>query len=170
LIVLSIDQATHLSGYSVMNEREELITYGIINLDEDSRPMFYFKRKIIELINKYNPDVICWEDLKSDRNADTIRKLGKMVGILQELCEELEISYKQYIPVSIRAKLCDVKTGTGGRGTKFDLARKICKLYNINYPTKKDGSEITNAQHEFFNKSDAIGIGLYHIRYGENRK
>jgi Holliday junction resolvasome RuvABC endonuclease subunit len=148
-----------------MND-EILIAYGIIDLTKSVTPMLCFYQEVKRLIKEYEPEIICWEDLKTDRNADTIRCLGKMVGVLQLICEKLDMKYAQYIPISIRAKLCTIKTGKGGRATKFDLARVLCNKYDIRYPIKKNGEEVTNAQHEFFNKTDAIGIGLYHYRYG----
>jgi Holliday junction resolvasome RuvABC endonuclease subunit len=164
LIILAIDQAT-LSGWVVMKD-EQVIDKGLIDLKKFSFPYAEFREILIKLTIKYNPDVLVFEDLRSMRNAFTVRKLQQITGIVIEVCESLHLSYQEYLTVSVRAKLCKIKTGERGRATKFDLAHMVCDLYDWDYPIDKNGNEVTKKEHDFFNISDAIGIGLYHYRYG----
>jgi Holliday junction resolvasome RuvABC endonuclease subunit len=187
--VLSVDQASILCGFAIMIDNK-LINYGLIQLKEaseqyqkeiikevnrlkknDSR-FLYFETKnngllaLREYLISFNPEFLVWEDLKTNINPDTIRLLGEYTGVLREYCQEFKINYREYIPASIRAKLCSQKTGKRGRGTKQDLARDICKQYDIIHPTKKDGSTVTSDAHPFFNVTDAIGVLEYHLKYG----
>lgn len=146
-------------------------------LKDQEKRMAFFRQTILLLINKYKPDIICWEDLKTNRNADTIRTLGEPTGILREVCETYNIQYREYIPASIKAKLCIIKTGNCGRATKADLGLQIAEIYNLKFPYeeiftvfnrgKNKGKQKINEQHSFLNETDAIAIGLYHIRYGK---
>jgi Holliday junction resolvasome RuvABC endonuclease subunit len=164
IITLAIDQAT-LSGWVVLGD-EQVIAKGLINLKEFDFPMASFRQTLILLINKYNPEFLVFEDLRSMRNAITTRKLQQITGIIMEVCETQHLPYREYLTVSVRAKLCTIKTGERGRATKFDLAHRICVLFNWDYPVDKKGNEVKNDQHEFFNITDAIGLGLYHLKYG----
>jgi hypothetical protein len=146
--------------------------------------------KVLFLINKYKPDVILWEDLKTNQNPDVIRDLGKMDGILQYICEEWNYNYNKYIPISIRAKVCINKTITTTKtgkkvkkATKLDLAETICSLYpewglvipydkivKVHTRGKNKGQEYVDDDCEFLNVTDSIGIGLYYFKYGEGKK
>lgn len=99
------------------------------------------------------------------RNAFTVRKLQQITGVVKEVCETYNVPYHECLTVTVRSKLCTVKTGEKGRATKFDLAREVCSFYDWEYPLNKNGTEIKNAQHKFFNITDAAGMGLYYLKY-----
>lgn len=176
--ILAVDQSTSICGWAVLEkENEKLINKGLMMLKEHDKRLSFFRQTLLLLIDKYKPDMICWEDLKTNRNADTIRTLGEPTGILREVCETLGYSYQEYIPASIKAKICIVKTGKGGRATKADLGLRISELYNLDFPYdeiftvysrgKNKGEKKVNEQHPFLNITDAVAIGLFHIRHGK---
>jgi Holliday junction resolvasome RuvABC endonuclease subunit len=134
--------------------------------------MSTFSQNLLKLIDTYHPDMIGWENLKSDNNPNTIRLLGEYTGILREMCESLDIPYQEAVPISIKAKIVKTKgSGKRGRKTKTDLAMEICRKYNLEYPVNKSGPNkgcpVTRDTHEFFNITDAIGIALYIYLKGE---
>jgi hypothetical protein len=151
--------------------------------------MSNFKDSVYNLIEEYCIKEFCCEDLKSDRNPDTVRTLGKMDGMLEYVCEQYDFQCNKYIPASIRAKLCINKTEkitkTGKKrkvGTKLDLAETICKLYpewglvipydeivKVHVRGKNKGQQYIDDDCEFLNQTDAIGIGLYHFGYGDGK-
>ena len=189
--VLAVDQSSILCGFTKF-EDGKLINYGLIQLREAGEQ---YQKEITKEVNRLvniddrfvfldaknknesllslrdylifeKPDCLLWEDLKTNINADTIRLLGEYTGVLREYGQEFKIDYREYIPVSIRAKLCTLKTGKKGRGTKQDLARDMCKLHDIIHPIKRDSSLVTSDSHPFFNITDSIGIMEYHLKYG----
>lgn len=162
---MALDQAT-VSGWAFLID-DQVIAKGLINQKEFSVPYTCFRQKLLQLIDKFQPDVLIFEDLRSMRNAFTVKKLQQITGIIIETCESIPIPYYEYLTVSVRAKLCIKKTGNKGRGTKADLAHMICYKYNWQFPVDKKGNEVTKDTHEFFNISDAIGLGLYHYKYGK---
>lgn len=155
---------------------EQLIEYGLINLSESSKPMTFFNQKVSELIIKHEPEIIGWEELKSSKNADTIRKLGEYAGILRRICEEYNLNNVQAIPISVKAAVCKKK----GTKTKYDLAVEISsryeeielppdeEIFKIHTRGKNKGQEYIDELHQIFNITDAIGIGLYcyYVREG----
>jgi Holliday junction resolvasome RuvABC endonuclease subunit len=154
-----------VSGWAILDD-EQVIAKGLINQKEFSVPYACFRQTLIKLIERYQPDVLVFEDLRSMRNAFTVRKLQQITGIVIEVCETLYLPYQEYLTVSVRAKLCIIKRNKG-RATKFDLARMICNKYDWDYPVDKKGNEIKNEQHKFFNLTDSIGLGLYHLKFGK---
>lgn len=156
-------------------EDETLIEYGLINLQGHIKPMYFFNQTIVELIHKHKPEIIGWEDLKTNRNANTIRTLGRYTGILESICQELDIEYVQAIPISVKAAVCKKK----GTKTKLDLAYEICnryeeivldegKIFKVHERGKDAGQEYIDEEYEVFNITDAVGIGLYslYVRQG----
>lgn len=149
---------------------DNLIKYGIINTMQDEKNLRYFSQIVDELISIYKPDFIAWENLKTSQNADTIRYLGEITGVLRYICQCREIPYEEVIPISVKAKLCQFKgSGKNGRKTKSDLAHFICKKYGLEFPkNKRTGEDIKSESNEFFNITDAIGIALFCYLTGKN--
>jgi Holliday junction resolvasome RuvABC endonuclease subunit len=170
---LALDQAT-LSGWSVLDSEQkndkQVVAKGLINLKDFDKPYACFRQEVIQLITKFKPDCLVYEDLRSMRNVNTVKKLQQITGIVMEICEAYSLPYYEYLTVSVRAKLCKIKTGKGGRGTKMDLAHMICDLYGWEFPVDKNGNEVVKDTHWFFNETDAIGLAIYHLRYGQTKR
>lgn len=164
--VLAIDQSSTTSGYAFLEDKE-LVKYGTFY----SRPNYAikFSNKVKRLIDYFKPDIVVWEDLKGNRNVRTVRMLAEVTGILRLICEEKNMEYREYIPISVKAKVVKKKgSGDRGRKTKMDLAEEICALYGITLPSGVFGKTKTGLikireQHEFFNITDAIALGLYYF-------
>ncbi|MDP4224799.1 MAG: crossover junction endodeoxyribonuclease RuvC [Bacteroidota bacterium] len=166
--ILAVDQSSSCAGWAVLDD-EDLVNYGLIDMTKENKHLFVFNQTIVKLIYEYNPQLMAWEDLKTNQNADSIRKLGEFTGHLRFMCEERNIPYREAVPISVKAGIVKTKgSGTRGRKTKTDLARRICDLYGLEFPINKagpnKGNPVTNENHEFFNITDAIGLGLYIIR------
>jgi Holliday junction resolvasome RuvABC endonuclease subunit len=54
---------------------------------------------LLQLIVKYEPNVLVLEDLKSMRNAHTVRVLQRITGIVIEVCESHHLPYREYLTV-----------------------------------------------------------------------
>lgn len=163
--ILAVDQSSSIAGWAVL-DNDCLAGYGLIDMTDSDKHLFVFNQNIIKLINEFKPDMMVWENLKTNQNADSIRKLGEFTGHLRFLCEERNIPYREIVPISVKAAIVKTKgSGTKGRKTKADLARKICDLYELDFPINKagpnKGKPVTNENHVFFNITDAIGLALY---------
>lgn len=156
--VLAIDQSTSSMGYAVM-EGDNLVTFGIL----EERALTDYKSKLEALILDYAPEAIILEDLKGDRNVDTVRKLAEITGVIKELCESLKIHYTEIHPAHVKSVIA--------RTNKKDiLGRHISELYNLEFPYeeiytiykrgKNKGKSKVNKSHRFLNITDAIALGL----------
>lgn len=164
LKILCIDQAT-VSGFAFFHD-ENLMSCGIWDFKKDDLPLCSLYNQVNEEIDSCCPDKIIFENLKTNRNADTIRRLAEFTGVIRLICELRKIPYEEYIPVSVRSKICTIKTGKNGHATKIDLAREICRRFGWSFPIDRHGKEITNEQNKFFNQSDAVALGLYYLLGG----
>lgn len=144
-------------------DNDKLISYGIIDTRKSEKNLCYFSQMVSKLIDEYKPDFVAWENLKTNQNADTIRLLGEVTGILRYICQHNSIPYAEVVPISVKAKICQSKgTGKNGRKTKLDLARWICHIYNLEFPkNKRTGEDIKSESNKFFNITDAIGIAYF---------
>ena len=68
--VLSFDQASRTSGYSVF-EDGKLIDYGKFTYDDTDFGvrLLNIRNKVISLIKKFNPDKIAFEDIQLQNNV-----------------------------------------------------------------------------------------------------
>lgn len=148
---LALDQATHLTGYSIF-DNNQLIYAGIFQAskeDEIERDI-EIKNWLIQMINNWNPDMIGLEDIQLQQiNGKTIgvttyRTLARLQGILLAACTEQEVGWVCCPPATWRAH-CGVK----GR-TRNDKKRSMQKLI-------KEWYDITVSD----DVADAIGIGKW---------
>jgi Holliday junction resolvasome RuvABC endonuclease subunit len=65
LKLLALDQASHITGYSVFDNKD-LIAYGKFELkDEDlGKRLVKYRKKIEELIEKYDIEEVAFEDIQ----------------------------------------------------------------------------------------------------------
>lgn len=154
MIILGIDQGLANIGYAIINTEPELthLEHGIIKTTPDpvfGRRLLLIKSKLMEVIDKYNPDLICTESLfcnkaqSSGRNKSAaIVQTNMATAVIFMLGAEKNIPIRQFVPISVKKQV----TGSG-KATKEEVEDAI-KQHFKDIIIKKD--------HE----SDAIAIAL----------
>lgn len=149
--LLALDQASIITGWSVF-EDQKLIKYGHITLDRETPVgirLVQLRDKVKELIKEYQVNEIALEDIQMQNtvgnNVVTFKVLAQVLGVLQELCEEMEISYTIIPSVTWKAGL-----GIKGRG-RAEQKRNAQSFVINEYGVKPTQDE-----------SDSICIGTYH--------
>ena len=154
---IGLDQATHLTGYSIF-DGNDLIYADVFEAtaeDEIQRDI-EIRNWLIQLIQNWNPDVIGLEDIQLQQfnskmiGVTTYRTLARLQGILMAACEEQKVEYVVCAPATWRAN-----SGVKGR-TRTDKKRSMQTLV-------KEWFDITVSD----DVADAIGIGKY---ISENHK
>ena len=148
---LALDQATHITGYSIF-DNNELIYAGIFQAskDDEIERDIEIKNWLVQMINNWNPDMIGLEDIQLQQiNGKTIgvttyRTLARLQGILLAACTEQDVSWVCCPPATWRAH-CGVK----GR-TRSDKKKSMQTLI-------KEWFDITVSD----DVADAIGIGKW---------
>lgn len=148
---IGLDQATHITGYSIFDDGE-LIYAGIFEAeaeDEISRDI-EIKNWVIQLVQNWKPDVIAMEGIQLQQfnnkmiGVTTYQTLARLQGILMAACHEQKIEYIVVPPATWRAH-CQVK-GRTRADRKRSMQMKVKEWFDI---TVSD------------DVADAIGIGKY---------
>ena len=149
--IIGLDQATHITGYSIFDDGE-LIYADIFEAeaeDEISRDI-EIKNWVIQLIQNWKPDVIAMEGIQLQQfnnkmiGVTTYQTLARLQGILMAACHEQKIEYIVVPPATWRAH-CQVK-GRTRADRKRSMQMKVKEWFDI---TVSD------------DVADAIGIGKY---------
>lgn len=145
--ILALDQATHISGYAVFNNKN-LIEYGTFEAtgENDIERSVQVKQWLISLIDQFEIDFVGLEGIQyqTEAGVTTFETLARLQGILAATCYEEKIPYK-IAPTNTWRLHCGVK----GR-TRPDRKRSMQRLV-------KDWFNLTPTEDE----ADAIGIGKY---------
>ena len=148
---IGLDQATHITGYSIF-DNEELVYAGTFEAtaeDEIARDV-QIQNWLIQLIHNWKPDVIGLEGIQLQQFNDkmvgvtTYQTLARLQGILMATCYDLKVDYMICPPATWRNH-----SGVKGRSRadkKRSMQNKIKEWFDI---TVSD------------DVADAIGIGKY---------
>lgn len=149
--VLALDQATHISGYSVFDDGQ-LIKSGTFqtSLSGEIERDNMIKMWVLSMIEAFKPDIVGLEDIQLQQfegrsvGVTTYKTLAHLQGILMEAIFEAKIDYKVVPPATWRAH-CGVK-GRTKADKKSSMQFLVKQWYDVS---------VTN------DESDAIGIGKY---------
>ena len=151
--ILSLDQATNKTGVAVFEDKE-LKKYYIIDLSKSkSSAEQRINEMMIEInktIEKENPDVIVFEDVAYQSNAQTLIKLARLQGSIIYYCISNNYNYTIITPSDWRSSLSFMQ----GKGCK----RKFLKNQSILYVKVKYKKDVTD------DEADAICIGTAYIQ------
>ncbi len=148
---IGLDQATHITGYSIF-DNDELVyagTFEATDEDEIARDV-QIQNWLIQLIHNWKPDIIGLEGIQLQQFNDkmvgvtTYQTLARLQGILMATCYNLKIDYIVCPPATWRNH-----SGVKGRSRadkKRSMQNKIKEWFDI---TVSDDI------------ADAIGIGKY---------
>ena len=148
---IGLDQATHITGYSIF-DNDELVYAGTFEAtaeDEIARDV-QIQNWLIQLIHNWKPDIIGLEGIQLQQFNDkmvgvtTYQTLARLQGILMATCYNLKIDYIVCPPATWRNH-----SGVKGRSRadkKRSMQNKIKEWFDI---TVSD------------DVADAIGIGKY---------
>lgn len=84
-MILSLDQALHITGYSILTIDGKLVTYGIIksSTKDDFQTRLKFICEQIEiLLTRYDIDVVTLESVTLQSNPQTLIKLAMLLGYI----------------------------------------------------------------------------------------
>ena len=136
MIILALDQSTRISGWSIFEDKE-LKDFGHWTETSDSigKRILNISNHIKDLINKYDPDLVVFENIQlQNRNigVDTFQKLAWVQGAIISVLEEWDVEYK-IIYASEWRKSCDFLKGNDKhRNEQKKIAQQWVKdTYNL---------------------------------------
>lgn len=145
--VLGLDQATHITGWSVFDDGQ-LTTFGLHDVEgeEEIERLVDMRNWLISMIKAYRPDMVVMEGIQYQtfQGVVVFQTLARLQGALLVTCEENDV------PVSI-APTNTWRAYWGVKGkTRQDKKISMMNIIKENY-----GVSVSN------DEADAIGIGGY---------
>lgn len=145
--ILALDQASHVTGYSIF-DGTNLVSYGtFIAKEEDEGKRFHeIKLWLISMIENWQCDIIGIEGIQFQQNmgVTTFQTLARLQGVLMDLCVELNIQYV-ICPTNTWRAHCGVK-GRARTDRKRSMQLLVKEWYDVSV-----SDDI----------ADAVGIGKY---------
>lgn len=145
--VLALDQATHITGWSIIDDKELKAFGTFTSLEGEEIERFNdIKKWLINMIENWKPDCIGIEGIQYQQHigVTTFQTLARLQGILMECCYELGIEFV-ICPTNTWRAHCEVK-GRARADKKKSMQLLIKKWYDVS---------VTE------DEADAIGIGRY---------
>ncbi len=87
-IVLSMDISSKSTGWCVF-KNDLLFDYGTIQPNgklTNTEKLHFFRQELINILTKYKPNAIVFEDVFSGINVRTMKLLSKFAGVAEEVC------------------------------------------------------------------------------------
>jgi len=152
--VLALDLSISSTGVCIVNENLDLIFYTTIktksNLSEPNR-LFNIYNSVEELIKKYKPEVIVFEDVFVGPNKKTAILLSRLSGLVIGLTFKMDLSYKIITTMQMKKFILGDLKKSKNRNLKEEMRLKIIEIFNLPVNTNND---IT----------DSIGLGLTYFK------
>lgn len=148
---LGLDQATHITGYAIFDNKELVYagTFQAAAEDEIERDI-EVKNWLMQTIANWQVDLVGLEDIQLQQfdnkivGVTTYRTLARLQGILMAACHEQNITYIMCAPATWRSH-CGVK-GRTRADKKKSMQMKVKEWFDISVSD---------------DVADAIGIGKY---------
>lgn len=141
--VLAFDTSTKKTGWSLFINGKYAES-GLIDLSKNKDVEERIKKMcltITTLIFDKSPDHVVIEELPSTRNADTVRKLSRIIGAVYYYCISKDIDYTEMSCDTWRNAV-GIKNSKGGK-VKIDSMNRVLQKYKLDVDD---------------NESDAINI------------
>lgn len=164
MVIIGLDLSLSSTGYSIINCKGEILTYGVISTttkDNDYIRVYKIASRIKELIKEYEVDVAVLENSFFGKNPNTGLKLARLAGAVFYICIESNIEIEMLAPTTTRKILLG-----DGKAKKESVAKFIQDSYiNIGKYSDKAGKNKTSDIY------DSLCLGLAYLkRYNLNNK
>lgn len=145
--ILALDIASRNTGWVfIKNGKIDKTHLGTIRINPKytmGKRLFIFETEVKNLINTYNPDIICVEDIFKGRNANTFKILSLFRGVVIKTAYE----YNEKDPISIMA--AQVRSIIDLPNNKEEVFHILNDRYKLEFEFNTDNDAI-----------DAIALGL----------
>lgn len=131
MVILGIDPGTTRIGYGLIEKNNGKITFRDAGMIEtsDSGPgekLLEIKKKLSDLLEKYNPDLVGVEKLFFSKNKKTAFRVSEARGVILALLAEKSVPFVEILPKEAKLSV----TGSGNAG-KDGVAKMVGYILNI---------------------------------------
>lgn len=170
--VLAIDPASHSLAWAILTFDKELIATGKIDLSKEKEQSAKFnkiKKELVDVVEKYNPDVAAIEQSVYIQNFQTSRIISYIIGftwgIISDKCSLIEdvspLSWKPAIGYkNVTKRDGEVLAKNGKKGSlpikmKEERKNRVREIVSVSFGKDTPGIEDDDIV-------DAIGIALWY--------
>lgn len=149
--ILGIDPGIARTGWGVVESQISSLktqNYGCIETNSQQRTekrLFEIHSQLLDLIDKYKPDIISIEELFLNTNAKTAFTVGQARGVVLLTGEEKGVPFAVYTPLQVKMAV----TGYG-RAEKVQIGKMVKNILKLDKIPKPDDA------------ADALAIALTH--------
>ncbi len=151
MTVLGIDPGTAACGYGVVRRDGSRLTavgHGWWTTSPQERPELRLKRiyeEIIDLVTRYEPEVVAVEDSYVGRDARAALSVGQARGVTLVACANAGIPCAEYPPATVKQAVCGY-----GRAEKGQVQRMVQAILRLD--------ELPDPHHA----ADALAVAICH--------
>lgn len=150
-VILGIDPGTVVLGYGIIKETGKKIsleTLGVVkmgHLDDHGLKLQRIFKKVLALIDEYNPDCVALEAPFYGKNIQVMLKLGRAQGVAMAAALSRDIPIFEYSPRKIKQSV----TGNGA-SSKEQVAAMLQNLLGFKETP------------EFLDATDGLAVAVCH--------
>lgn len=167
MVILNLDLSISSTGFSVIDEKYNLISYGTIQTTSkgytEEERLYIIGKEIDRLIKEYNIDVVVAENQFKSVNIKTTQQLARLMGITIFMCQDNNVKIEYFNPSSARKWVMN-----DGKAKKEDVAQFIINnYYYIGEYSDKQTKKVEKTSDIY----DSILLGLAYLKkYNLNNK
>ena len=152
MIILGIDPGSRTTGFGVIDNHPDRITYihsGFLKIQGDSLPqrLGQIYQQVEAIITTYRPQHMSIEQVFMHRNADSALKLGQARGAAICAAYQAGLEIAEYAPREIKQAVVGK-----GAATKDQVQHMVRHLLGLRDPLQED-------------ESDGLAIAICHAQF-----
>jgi len=153
VITLGIDPGTALLGFGVIesNDESNLVDFGVVEtvstISMPERLKFVYG-SVVELIDRYHPNVLAIEQLFFARNVTTAISVGQARGVVLLAAAQADLKVVEYTPSEVKQAVVGY-----GKAEKAQMQEMVRIILNLDHIPEPDDA------------ADALAIALCHVQH-----
>jgi len=153
MIVIGLDPGSAITGYGILNEREDkslsVIAYGVLRTSADAdaaKRLQTLYEQIKHILVLHQPDQAAVENLFFQRNVRTAFSVGQARGVLLLVLAQAGISVSEYNPMDVKQAVAGY-----GKADKNQVQQMVKMLLGLQEIPRPDDA------------ADALAVAICHI-------
>ncbi|MCX6010842.1 MAG: crossover junction endodeoxyribonuclease RuvC [Chloroflexi bacterium] len=153
MIILGIDPGTITTGYGVIEAEDDeatLVDCGALTASERSpigERLSYIYQRLLEIIARFNPDVVAIESPFVAKNVKSALAIGKAQAIAILAAAEGKIPTHEYSPAEVKQRVANY--GASSKEQVQEMVKLQLGLAQVPHPA---------------DAADALAVALCHLR------
>ncbi len=156
MVVLGIDPGTAITGYGILQKREDginIVDFGALTTPSTwsiGKRLNYLFEQVSFLLDLYDPDVVVMENIFFNKNIKTAISIGQAQGVIILAVQQHQKEIQIVTPLEV--KLSIVGYGRATKGQVQYMVKEILRLKEV--PKPDDVADALALCISFINKEE----------------